>query len=183
MPALELTTDWTPSPVDPDAQTTAAATHEDRPDGPTFADVLDIINPLHHIPLIGGIYRAISGDAIAPTARMPLRRHRGTGRCRAERHDGRIHRARHRRPRHGAIQRRRPAISPLSPRRTPRGRRRGKRRQRLIDIICQSARHLVCRPGGRPGKPQNGDLGRALIPTCGDRDSDAIDRPNHHCPA
>jgi len=70
MPALELTTDWTPSPVDPDAQTAAAATHEDRPDGPTFADVLDIINPLHHIPLIGGIYRAISGDAIAPTARM-----------------------------------------------------------------------------------------------------------------
>jgi len=70
MPAPELTTDWTPSPVDPDAQAAPAASHEAAPDAPSFGDVLDIINPLHHIPLIGGIYRAITGDVIAPAARM-----------------------------------------------------------------------------------------------------------------
>jgi hypothetical protein len=34
----------------------------------SFRDVLDIINPLHHIPIIGNIYRAVTGDEIkAPT--------------------------------------------------------------------------------------------------------------------
>ena len=39
-------------------------------DGFTFADVLDIINPLQHIPVVSDIYRAITGDEIAPAARM-----------------------------------------------------------------------------------------------------------------
>lgn len=32
----------------------------------TFADVLDILNPLHHIPGISSVYRAVTGDKIAP---------------------------------------------------------------------------------------------------------------------
>ena len=39
-------------------------------DGLTFGDVLDVLNPLHHIPVLGNIYRKISGDTIAPAARI-----------------------------------------------------------------------------------------------------------------
>jgi len=39
-------------------------------DGLTFGDVLDVINPLHHIPLVGNVYRKLSGDTIAPAARI-----------------------------------------------------------------------------------------------------------------
>jgi hypothetical protein len=35
-------------------------------DGFTFGDVIDIVNPLQHIPIINSIYRKISGDTIAP---------------------------------------------------------------------------------------------------------------------
>lgn len=35
-----------------------------------FADLLDIINPLQHIPIIGNIYRALTGDAINPAGRI-----------------------------------------------------------------------------------------------------------------
>ncbi|MCA8910049.1 MAG: hypothetical protein KDA49_00305 [Rhodospirillaceae bacterium] len=36
----------------------------------TFDDVVDIVNPLHHVPLVGSGYRAISGDTISPHAQM-----------------------------------------------------------------------------------------------------------------
>jgi hypothetical protein len=36
----------------------------------SFSDFLDIINPLQHIPIIGTIYRAITGDEISPSARI-----------------------------------------------------------------------------------------------------------------
>ena len=39
-------------------------------DGPTFAEVLDILNPLHHIPGISTIYRAITGDEIGAGPRF-----------------------------------------------------------------------------------------------------------------
>ncbi len=39
-------------------------------DGFTFGDVLDLINPLQHIPVVGAVYRAITGDEIAPGARI-----------------------------------------------------------------------------------------------------------------
>ncbi len=39
-------------------------------DGPSFRDVLDIINPLHHIPVVGNLYRKITGDVIAPAIRV-----------------------------------------------------------------------------------------------------------------
>lgn len=36
----------------------------------TFGEVLDVINPLQHIPVVSTIYRAITGDTISPTARV-----------------------------------------------------------------------------------------------------------------
>lgn len=39
-------------------------------DGFTFRDLLDIINPLQQIPIISNIYRKITGDTIAPGARL-----------------------------------------------------------------------------------------------------------------
>lgn len=39
-------------------------------DGFTFADLIDLINPLQHLPIIGTIYRAITGDEISPGARL-----------------------------------------------------------------------------------------------------------------
>lgn len=35
-----------------------------------FLDMLDIINPLQHLPVIGTIYRALTGDTISDAARM-----------------------------------------------------------------------------------------------------------------
>lgn len=39
-------------------------------DGFTFADLLDVVNPLQHIPIIGTLYRHITGDALSPAARL-----------------------------------------------------------------------------------------------------------------
>lgn len=39
-------------------------------DGLTFGDLLDIINPLQHIPIISTLYRALTGDEISPGARI-----------------------------------------------------------------------------------------------------------------
>ena len=36
----------------------------------SFWDFLDIINPLHHLPFIGPIYREVSGDELSGTARV-----------------------------------------------------------------------------------------------------------------
>lgn len=41
-------------------------------DGPElgFGDLLDVINPLQHLPVVGTIYRALTGDTINDAARM-----------------------------------------------------------------------------------------------------------------
>lgn len=39
-------------------------------DGLSFGDLLDVVNPLQHLPIIGTLYRAITGDDIAPAARL-----------------------------------------------------------------------------------------------------------------
>ena len=39
-------------------------------DGFNFRDVLDLINPLQHIPVIGNIYRKLTGDQAAPVIRI-----------------------------------------------------------------------------------------------------------------
>ena len=57
----------------------AALTHGDksniqkiraRPEKVSFWDFVDIINPLQHIPVVSTIYRGLTGDAIAPAARI-----------------------------------------------------------------------------------------------------------------
>ncbi len=35
-----------------------------------FGDVIDIVNPLQHIPLVGSLYRAVTGDEIKPSGRV-----------------------------------------------------------------------------------------------------------------
>ncbi|MSR15720.1 MAG: hypothetical protein EXR86_14435 [Gammaproteobacteria bacterium] len=35
-------------------------------DGLSFRDVLDLVNPLHHIPILGNLYRKLTGDIIDP---------------------------------------------------------------------------------------------------------------------
>ena len=39
-------------------------------DGFTFLDLLDVINPLQHIPIISTLYRSISGDTIDQGAKI-----------------------------------------------------------------------------------------------------------------
>ncbi len=39
-------------------------------EGVTFADVLDAINPLQHLPIVGPIYRHLTGDQISPVASL-----------------------------------------------------------------------------------------------------------------
>ena len=39
-------------------------------DGLNFRDIIDLINPLQHIPIVGRIYRAITNDDIAPGIRV-----------------------------------------------------------------------------------------------------------------
>ncbi len=36
----------------------------------SFEDFLDVINPLQHLPVVGTIYRAITGDEIEPSAKL-----------------------------------------------------------------------------------------------------------------
>lgn len=47
---------------------TAAPNINDEPFG--FGDIIDIINPLHHIPVIGTAYRAVTGDQIRPSSQI-----------------------------------------------------------------------------------------------------------------
>lgn len=39
-------------------------------DGLTFEDLLDVVNPLQHIPVVSTIYRSLTGDTIAPGPRL-----------------------------------------------------------------------------------------------------------------
>ena len=59
-----------PAPYVPSAN---AARHGDGfwgKEGFSFANLLDVVNPLQHIPLVGSIYRAVTGDQISPGARI-----------------------------------------------------------------------------------------------------------------
>ena len=47
----------------------AAEISYDAPDdGFSFGDVIDMINPLHHLPVIGTLYRKLTGDTIKPVS-------------------------------------------------------------------------------------------------------------------
>lgn len=39
-------------------------------DGLELSDLIDVINPLQHIPVLSSIYRSLTGDEIAPAARL-----------------------------------------------------------------------------------------------------------------
>lgn len=41
-----------------------------NPPSLSFGEVLDIINPLQHLPIVSSIYREVTGDSISPVARI-----------------------------------------------------------------------------------------------------------------
>lgn len=47
-----------------------ATNYDSQNDEFGFDDVIDMINPLHHIPLIGSVYREVTGDEIKPVGRI-----------------------------------------------------------------------------------------------------------------
>jgi hypothetical protein len=53
----------------PGTQRTASGGLWESSDGPSFEDLLDVINPLQHIPVVSSIYRAITGDQIGMASR------------------------------------------------------------------------------------------------------------------
>jgi hypothetical protein len=60
-------------PADQIARTGQSSGEKFQPfgsNGFTFADLIDIINPLQHIPILSNIYRKLSGDTIDPAARI-----------------------------------------------------------------------------------------------------------------
>lgn len=54
--------------AEPEASAAGAELSEEEEFG--FGDLIDIINPLHHIPLLGSVYREISGDEIKPIGKI-----------------------------------------------------------------------------------------------------------------
>ena len=56
-------------PPDPAVAETPAA-RANAPNEPTFEDFLRGLNPLHHLPVVGMIYRAATGETIAPAQRI-----------------------------------------------------------------------------------------------------------------
>ena len=61
-----------PKPASPEPASPGAAPQKmwQDGDGPSFAELLDIINPLQHIPIVSALYRAITGDEIGLAARL-----------------------------------------------------------------------------------------------------------------
>lgn len=61
-----------PERLAPDAPAQAAkgVTAFAEADGPSFWDVLDVINPLQHIPIVNTLYREITGDQIGAVSKL-----------------------------------------------------------------------------------------------------------------
>jgi hypothetical protein len=57
-----------PSSAQPIAEPSATPAASD--DGLGFDDLLDAINPLQHLPVVGMIYRAVTGDEISAPAKI-----------------------------------------------------------------------------------------------------------------
>ena len=55
---------------DNEEKRTGRSFHAFGKDGFTFLDFLDVINPLQHIPVVGTVYRSITGDNIDPGSRI-----------------------------------------------------------------------------------------------------------------
>lgn len=52
------------------APSTIASPSRSDDGGFGFSDFLDIINPLQHIPIVGAVYREVTGDEIGPVAQL-----------------------------------------------------------------------------------------------------------------
>lgn len=48
----------------------AHAASPEQEDTYSFEDIIDIVNPLHHIPVVGYVYRSLSGDTIKPMSEI-----------------------------------------------------------------------------------------------------------------
>lgn len=74
MPIAMLSSAFPPACERTKVSTTApkpsASFHLWGEDGLSFADIVDIVNPLQHIPVVSTIYRAFTGDDLAPAARV-----------------------------------------------------------------------------------------------------------------
>lgn len=57
-------------PEDPAFAASLAETETPKKDSFGFFDVLDMINPLQHIPVVSSIYRSMTGDEIKPVSRV-----------------------------------------------------------------------------------------------------------------
>jgi hypothetical protein len=54
-----------------DAEPAAGAAIPDtEPESFGFGDLIDIVNPLHHIPLVNHLYESVTGDTIKPSGRI-----------------------------------------------------------------------------------------------------------------
>lgn len=58
------------APQNEDIASQQAQPSKQDDDNYTFWDVLDIVNPLQHIPIVGTIYRELSDDEIKPASRI-----------------------------------------------------------------------------------------------------------------
>lgn len=70
LPLDTKTQDYTSSLRIPDKQASPLATNGAAKDSISFADLLDVINPLQHIPIVNNFYRSFTGDQIKPFARI-----------------------------------------------------------------------------------------------------------------
>lgn len=57
------------SPLPPAANSLAETAAKDD-DSFGFLDLIDVVNPLQHIPLVGSLYRKLTGDEIKPVSRI-----------------------------------------------------------------------------------------------------------------
>ena len=57
-------------PSAPPAETSGGETAFWGEDGFDFGDLLDLVNPLQHLPIVSTLYREITGDTIAPGPRL-----------------------------------------------------------------------------------------------------------------
>lgn len=54
------------APASQAADRAASLAYQNKQPGMTFGDVVDMVNPLQHLPVIGTLYRKLSGDTISP---------------------------------------------------------------------------------------------------------------------
>lgn len=58
------------APDGPDNSETSGGFHPFGDDGFSFFDLIDVVNPLQHIPVIGTLYRELTGDDLGPLPRI-----------------------------------------------------------------------------------------------------------------